>query len=118
MSSLKLKQFKQASVETVSLTWNDGHVSAISVHLLRDSCPCASCNGESVLFHTYAPPEPDRNTPGRYELKGAEIIGGYGLKITWGDGHDTGIYTWDQLRSLCECDDCVAQRIHNESNNA
>ena len=28
------------------------------------------------------------------------------VRITWDDGHNTGIYTFDHLRSLCPCPDC------------
>ncbi len=31
---------------------------------------------------------------------GAELVGQYGLRITWADGHDTGIYDYELLRSL------------------
>jgi DUF971 family protein len=26
--------------------------------------------------------------------------GNYALKISWSDGHDTGLYTWDLLQEL------------------
>jgi ATP-binding protein involved in chromosome partitioning len=28
------------------------------------------------------------------------LVGAYGLKITWSDGHGTGIYTFTHLRAL------------------
>ncbi len=28
----------------------------------------------------------------------SDPVGAYGMKLTWGDGHDTGIYTWRYLR--------------------
>jgi DUF971 family protein len=30
------------------------------------------------------------------------------LNIEWSDGHHTGIYPWDLLRSLCPCPQCTA----------
>ncbi len=30
----------------------------------------------------------------------AELVGAYGLKIVWNDGHDTGIYDFALLREL------------------
>jgi DUF971 family protein len=30
-------------------------------------------------------------------------IGRYAYKIVWSDGHDTGIFTLEQLRELCRC---------------
>ena len=29
-----------------------------------------------------------------------DYVGRYGLRITWADGHDTGIYTFETLREL------------------
>ncbi len=78
--------------------------------MLRDACPCAGCKGETVLFQTYVPSPVDENAPGRYVLKGAESIGNYAMRFIWEDGHAEGIYTWEHLRSLCECEDCVERR--------
>ncbi len=104
---MHLKRFKQADVATVALSWTDGHESVISTQTLRDSCPCAGCKGETVLMVTYVPPAVDKNTPGRYDLKGVTPVGNYAVKLMWGDAHDMGIYTWEHLRSVCECDLCV-----------
>jgi DUF971 family protein len=37
-----------------------------------------------------------------------EPIGSYAIKISWNDGHDTGMYSWDHLRSICPCAECRA----------
>lgn len=34
-------------------------------------------------------------------ILGLERAGNYALKILFDDGHDSGIYTWDYLHSLC-----------------
>jgi len=31
---------------------------------------------------------------------GAELVGQYALRITFSDGHDTGIYSWSYLRQI------------------
>ena len=92
------------------MTWDDAHAGGVSLRSLRDACPCAGCMGETVLLKTYAPPDRDITAPGRYELKGAAAVGNYGMQLTWGDGHGEGIYTWELLRGLCECGECVARR--------
>ena len=38
--------------------------------------------------------------------KKIDQVGRYALNISWADGHDTGIYTFELLRSLCECQLC------------
>jgi DUF971 family protein len=107
---MQLTQLKRLSPISLNLFWDDGHTGPVSLHSLRDNCPCAGCQGESVLFQKYVAPIPDRGVPGRYELRGAESIGNYAMKFSWGDGHDQGIYTWDHLRGLCECPECLAAR--------
>jgi DUF971 family protein len=34
------------------------------------------------------------------------VVGRYALSIEWSDGHDSGIYSYTTLRSLCPCDAC------------
>ena len=36
------------------------------------------------------------------EARGFVNVGRYGLRITWADGHDTGIYTFEALREQDE----------------
>ena len=36
----------------------------------------------------------------------AEHVGRYGVKFTFSDRHDNGIYTWENLRAICPCDQC------------
>jgi len=103
-------QVKQVSSSELSIVWSDTHTSPFSMKRLRDECPCAGCNGETILLKSYRPPDPDLEVPGRYELKGIEQVGGYALKFVWADGHDTGLYTWEYLRGLCKCTECSLDR--------
>jgi DUF971 family protein len=85
--------------DVLSLKWDDGSMTEIPLRILRDNCPCASCQGETVLLKTYKPAQtPD--LPGKYVLKGAQQVGSYALQVYWGDGHQTGIYTWETLHGL------------------
>ena len=34
------------------------------------------------------------------------LVGAYGLRIQWSDGHSTGIYTFERLLSCCPCRQC------------
>jgi DUF971 family protein len=36
------------------------------------------------------------------------LVGGYGLRVAWSDGHGTGIYTFARLRAECPCPRCRA----------
>jgi DUF971 family protein len=93
--SIKLKEKK-----ILRITWEDNTESLISLKYLRDQCPCATCKGETVLLKTFRPPEKTIVTPEMYKIKNIEIVGGYAIQITWADGHNTGIYSWNYLQEL------------------
>lgn len=109
-----LKSFKREGMERVSLIWDDGHAGPVSLRTLRDACPCAECTGETVLLHHYAPVPEENPSPLKYQLAGAGTVGSYALQLQWQDGHNTGLYTWEHLRSLCECVECTATREGNQ----
>ena len=87
------------------IEWSDGHRSVYAWQHLRDNCPCAGCREERVQ-----PPDPFRLLqPGELKpLRPVALtpIGHYAYKITWSDGHDTGIFTLEHLRELCQCPSC------------
>ncbi len=93
-------QIKLLEKEKLFIKWDDGHESIISLKYLRDECPCAGCKGETVLLKTYRPPKPVIVTPEMYIVKNIETVGEYAIQITWKDGHNTGIYSWDYLNQL------------------
>ena len=93
-------QIKLKNKTNLLLTWEDGSKSQISLKYLRDECPCASCKGETVLLKTYRPPTPTIITPEMYQVKNIEVVGEYAIQITWKDGHNTGIYSWEYLVEL------------------
>lgn len=106
---MHITSLKQTSPTEIAVTWSDGHSSRIPLTLFRDACPCAGCQGETILFRTYVPPAADKTIAGRYTLTNITTVGNYAIKPVWGDGHDMGMYTWEHLRSLCQCDECVAR---------
>jgi DUF971 family protein len=102
-------QIKLLDSTTLSLQWDDGHSGRITLRTLRDNCPCASCQGETVLLKTYLPViQPEM--PGKYQLAGADTVGSYAIGMSWADGHRTGIYTFARLRDLCECEECLRKK--------
>ncbi len=96
-----LTQFKKnPGGVSFHLKFSDGSEGDITLRQLRDNCPCAGCKGEEVLMHKYVPFTKPEVSPAGYELEKAEQVGNYALKLSWKDGHDTGIYTWQYLRQL------------------
>ncbi len=93
----------EAGNDTLSVQWSDGHVSVYPYRYLRDHCPCATCGGKPSTAGSSPFPMFGVKAlkPGR-----AELVGRYALQIFWNDGHTTGIYAFDYLRSLCPCGEC------------
>ncbi len=75
--------------------WDDGKSSGVPARKLRSDCPCASCvdefTGKKLVVI-------DR-IPEGVRVASMEPVGNYALKIRWSDGHETGIYSWRQLRT-------------------
>jgi DUF971 family protein len=88
------------------ISWTDGHESVHGYEPLRRGCPCAWCAGEGGQKGTVD--ETTQFTPEQTTIYELQPIGRYGLTPTWGDGHHTGIYTYERLRATCECDECRA----------
>lgn len=90
---------KKTDADTLTVTWDDGVVTPLAIRLLRDECPCAECKGEQILMHQILPVvQPKR--PGHYDIQTLAPVGSYALQIAWGDGHATGLYSWEYLRAL------------------
>lgn len=83
----------------LALSWSDGMEQFLAFEKLRRSCPCAVCNGEPDVMGRGEKPRREYKN-GSFELKSYDFVGGYGLNLKWADGHATGIYSYDLLRSL------------------
>jgi|TARA_B110000914_G_C15283938_1_gene363423 DUF971 family protein len=82
------------------VSFSDKSESMVSLKLLRQRCPCASCEGETdALGNLYKGPEQVLN-PSSFEISGLQSVGYYGLRPFWKDGHSTGIFTGDLLKKL------------------
>lgn len=96
---MKPTSIKQSPDGELTVIWDDGATTHTTARRLRDGCPCAECKGETILLHEYAPVEKPRQ-PGHYDIASIVPVGNYAIQITWGDGHATGLYAWNYLRSL------------------
>ena len=81
------------------IDWSDGVRTTYTWQQLRKNCPCAGCREEREK-----PPDPFRILKPEEMRPLAPVsmapVGRYAYKITWSDGHDTGIYTLEHLRQL------------------
>jgi prepilin-type processing-associated H-X9-DG protein len=117
-----------SSGKGVDITWADGHASHYDFAYLREACPCAMCNDErqkkaagqekekqlkkenpalgdapvlsSPLLPMYKP---------KLTAKSAHAVGNYALQIDFNDGHTTGIFSFDYLRTVCPCEECARE---------
>lgn len=89
----------------LEIDWADGHRSIYPHDMLRGYCPCAMCQGHEGPIRYVA--------GGDQELADLGEVGDYALRMTWGDGHATGIYSFTFLRELCCCPQCATDDQHN-----
>lgn len=102
MSTFTPTGLKQLGPYELGIDWNDGHASVYSVRRIRLECRCANCVDEWTRQRILK----EEQVPSNIKPMKIEPVGRYALNFTWSDGHDTGIYTFEQLRSLCECGQC------------
>ena len=109
---------KKSEGSGVEIAWRDGHASSWTFQWLRDACPCATCHEEreqSGRAPGVPKPKPQTLLPMYQEpCRPVEVtpVGKYALKFKWNDGHEAGIYSWDYLRRVCECDPCRSARAN------
>lgn len=63
---------------------------------LRLACPCAACVEEMSGRPLLDPATVARDV----RPVSVALVGAYGLRIAWSDGHGTGIYTYERLKEL------------------
>lgn len=99
----------------VDIAWSDGHASHYDFAYLRDQCPCAMCNDERQKKQAYqqiAGKPPAAVLPmfkPKPTARSAHAVGNYALQFEFNDGHTTGIYSFDYLRTVCPCPDCTRE---------
>ena len=93
----------------IVIEWEEEHKSVFPFPFLRKACPCALCKGERTPFSTEPLALPVlKNLPAKaFEASDMFKVGLYAIGFKWKDGHDTGIYTFDYLRVLCPCQECL-----------
>jgi DUF971 family protein len=106
----------------IDIVWSDTHKSHFDFAYLRDECPCAMCNDERLKkiaseesYHDKPPTLALAASPllpmfkPKIVAKAAHAVGNYALQIDFNDGHATGIYSFDFLRTICPCEECARE---------
>jgi DUF971 family protein len=99
----------------VDITWSDHHGSHYDFAYLREECPCATCNEKRDQQQQHAA---KANAPisspalpmfkPKMRAQSATQVGNYAIQISFNDGHNTGIFSYDHLRMICPCTECAA----------
>src|SRR5262245_856455 len=95
-------QLKKIGKDQFQITWKDEHVSSYTYQYLRQNCPCAACRNEWTGERTLDP----STIPSDVGASKINIVGNYALHFMFSDHHDTGIYSFNILRSMCPCANC------------
>jgi DUF971 family protein len=102
----------------VDITWADNHVSHYDFSFLREECPCATCNEKRDQDHQHSRKSVASAAPisspalpmfkPKLRAQSATRVGNYAVQINFNDGHNTGIFSYDHLRTICPCAECAA----------
>lgn len=87
----------QYSATEMLIEWSTGERFAVPFRELRCLCPCAHCVDEHTGRRTLERASVRNDIRPHY----AQVVGRYALKISWHDGHQTGLYEFDYLHDLC-----------------
>ncbi len=85
----------------LALVFSGGREAYLPLDHLRRACPCAMCQGEPDALGRLVKPAVSHG-PRSFELKGWSLVGGYAIQFTWGDGHDSGLYSHTYLERLAD----------------
>lgn len=84
----------------LAIKWDDGSETFFTLEAMRRHCPCAGCKGEmDVMGNLYKAPDKPL-TPAAFKLVRLQNVGGYAICPIWGDGHGTGLFSFEYLREL------------------
>jgi DUF971 family protein len=83
----------------LAIQWKDGIESYLGLEFLRRACPCAGCGGEPDVLGNISRPAVTYSDDS-FVLRAFDAVGGYALRLTWADGHNSGLYSFQYLRRL------------------
>lgn len=85
--------------QTLELAWDGAASYQLPAEFLRVYSPSAEVRGHGVGNEVL------QTGKKHVRILKLEPVGNYSLKITYDDGHDSGLYNWEYLKDLCENQD-------------
>lgn len=96
MENLLPIALEKSNERTLKISWSDATFNEYDVRKLRFNCACAKCvnewNGERIIKL--------ESIPKNMKPIKIDSVGNYAIKITWADGHDSGIYSYKSLKNV------------------
>lgn len=83
----------------VAIKWGDGHESFYSMEKLRALSPSAETQGETDILGNKHGGTDQSEYPG-VTVKNFEFVGQYAVRFIFSDGHNTGLYSYDYLKTI------------------
>lgn len=96
---MKPEKIDRISETVLSIEWDNGEKTLGFTKTLRQHCPCAICQEAREKKDLLVVLSSDQQ---HIELTDWRFVGNYAVALIWSDGHDTGIYTYEFLKQLCE----------------
>jgi DUF971 family protein len=89
-TEIRLKRDRRA----LGVTFDDGVAHDLPAEMLRVLSPSAEVQGHS--------PEQRKTVGGKKDVSitAVDPVGNYAVRLTFDDGHNTGLFTWTYLRKL------------------
>ncbi len=90
------------SSKTLELGYADGQEFSLPAELLRVHSPSAEVQGHGNPVLQYGKIN--------VAITDVQAVGNYALKLTFDDGHDTGLFTWSYLQQLATQQEVIWQK--------
>jgi DUF971 family protein len=87
----------------LEISFDNGKSAMLSCEYLRVYSPSAEVRGHGAGQEVLQVGKESVN------ITGIEPVGNYAVRLTFSDGHDTGLYSWDYLYDLAEHQDTLWQ---------
>ena len=108
MSAPTPKAIKRSKNKGIEITWSDGSIKKISSETLRKNCPSAiskanrgdTSHDKPIQTKKTSLKIIEHSSKEELDLKRIWQIGNYAIGIEWGDGHDSGIFSFELLYKL------------------
>ncbi len=84
----------RAGAQELFAEFDDGSSGRVSYRTLRLESPSAEVRGHG------SGPRPPPQVPDDIRVVKAEPVGRYAVRLFFSDGHSSGLYTWNTIRSL------------------